>query len=55
MWWTLMKWQREVWTATAAVPPARVIFIARKGDKNKQHFSHQSNYECVYANEIAIL
>ena len=28
---------------------------ACKGDKNKQHFSHQSNYECVYANEIAIL
>lgn len=29
-------------------------FIARKGEKNKHHFAHQSNYECVYANEIAI-
>lgn len=29
-------------------------FIARKGKKNKHHFAHQSNYECVYANEIAI-
>ena len=29
-------------------------FIARKGDKNKHHFAHQSNYVCVYANEIAI-
>ena len=29
-------------------------FIARKGEKDKHHFAHQSNYECVYANEIAI-
>lgn len=29
-------------------------FIARKGEKNKHHFAHQSNYECVYANEIAV-
>ena len=29
-------------------------FIARKGEKNKHHFAHQSNYECVYANEITI-
>lgn len=29
-------------------------FIARKGEKNKSHFAHQSNYECVYANEIAM-
>lgn len=29
-------------------------FIARKGDVNRHHFAHQSNYECVYANEIAI-
>ena len=29
-------------------------FIARKGEKNKHHFAHQSNYECVYANEIAL-
>lgn len=29
-------------------------FIARKGEKNKHHFAHQSNYECVYANELAI-
>ena len=29
-------------------------FIAKKGEKNKHHFAHQSNYECVYANEIAI-
>lgn len=29
-------------------------FIARKGEKNKHHFAHQSNYVCVYANEIAI-
>lgn len=28
-------------------------FIARKGEKNKHHFAHQSNYECVYANELA--
>ena len=29
-------------------------FIARKGEKNRHHFAHQSNYECVYANEIAV-
>lgn len=29
-------------------------FIAKKGEKNKHHFAHQSNYECVYANEIAL-
>lgn len=29
-------------------------FIARKGERNKHHFAHQSNYECVYANEIAL-
>lgn len=29
-------------------------FIAKKGEINKHHFAHQSNYECVYANEIAI-
>lgn len=29
-------------------------FIARKGEINKHHFAHQSNYECVYANEIAV-
>lgn len=29
-------------------------FIARKGEKNKHHFAHQSNYECLYSNEIAI-
>ena len=29
-------------------------FIAKKGEVNKHHFAHQSNYECVYANEIAI-
>lgn len=29
-------------------------FIARKGEINKHHFAHKSNYECVYANEIAI-
>ena len=29
-------------------------FIARKGEVNKHHFAHQSNYECVYANEIAV-
>ena len=29
-------------------------FIARKGDINRHHFAHQSNYECAYANELAI-
>lgn len=29
-------------------------FIAKKGEKNKHHFAHQSNYECIYANEIAL-
>lgn len=29
-------------------------FIAKKGEINKHHFAHRSNYECVYANEIAI-
>lgn len=29
-------------------------FIARKGEKNVHHFAHQSNYDCVYANEIAV-
>ena len=29
-------------------------FIARKGEVNKHHFAHLSNYECVYANEIAV-
>lgn len=29
-------------------------FIARKGKKNIHHFAHLSNYECVYANEIAV-
>lgn len=29
-------------------------FIARKGEHNRHHFAHVSNYECVYANEIAI-
>ena len=29
-------------------------FIARKGEKNIHHFAHQSNYDCVYANEIAV-
>lgn len=29
-------------------------FIAKMGEKNRHHFAHQSNYECVYANEIAL-
>lgn len=29
-------------------------FIAKKGEKNAHHFAHQSNYDCVYANEIAV-
>ena len=29
-------------------------FIAQKGEKNAHHFAHQSNYDCVYANEIAV-
>ncbi len=28
-------------------------FIARLGDINRHHFAHQSNYDCLYANEIA--
>lgn len=27
---------------------------ARKGDIRRHHFAHESNYECVYANEVAI-
>lgn len=29
-------------------------FVAKLGDVNKHHFAHKSNYECVYANEIAM-
>lgn len=28
--------------------------VARKGDVRVHHFAHKSNYECVYANEVAI-
>lgn len=35
-------------------PVCGVDYIARLGKVNKHHFGHRSNYECVYANEIAI-
>ena len=32
-----------------------LTFVAATGEQaNKHHFAHQSNYECVYANEIAV-
>ena len=28
--------------------------MARKGDERRHHFAHVSNYECMYASEVAI-